>query len=147
LELPLENPVLCRRRTCTNSSLDRLFIWRAMYFQLQADTWLNVARTYMDGRLLSPASCRLRSHWDWSLCPRPRRGTWSPLDRTPCRVPRLLVRWYKSEIFFMKFRGQFCAYLAAAWAVSNPPVSVRSLDQLDHKWFQRSEKGRRILTD
>jgi hypothetical protein len=38
LELPLENPVLCRRRTCTNSSLDRLFIWRAMYFQLQADT-------------------------------------------------------------------------------------------------------------
>ena len=27
LELPRENPVLCLRRTCTNSSLDRLFIW------------------------------------------------------------------------------------------------------------------------
>ena len=25
-ELPREKPVLCRRRTCTNSSLDKLFI-------------------------------------------------------------------------------------------------------------------------
>lgn len=121
-ELPLANPVLCRRSMCTNSSLVQFLIWKA-HPSIDRESWRNcrchlmfscsyyllqiillVAQTEVDVRLEA-------AELDRSSIVRPAR---SKLDRFNAIIDHKTANRHE-------FKLAKVPYLAAACAVSKPP--------------------------
>jgi len=131
LELPLANPVLCRRSMCTNSSLVQFLIWRQTHQSTARDgdrPRKKIAEAILTQPL--PASDHPRSRPDWSWCQLRARGTWSQLDRTPCVIQNyhLSAPVIKLQIDLNPSKPEL-PNLAAACAVSKPPDRTASGDR------------------